>query len=523
MRTLSPFILYLIKVIVLYALVYIIYITLLSKLTFYRLSRFFLLGATVFCFTGPLINISCLLKEHTESGYSVVYHINDWQQLVTGSHPAEVPLQAAVPPVNWQLWILITIAGGVLVGGIRFMLQLHSLYRIARCARLLKVDRGAKLYVVEKLVAPFSFGNRVFISLAATTDAAMQEILAHEMTHVQQKHTIDICVAKLAVIFQWFNPFAWLLQQAIRQNLEFMADEAVLHMGADKKHYQYHLLHVTGNSPLTLVNRFNFSSLKKRISMMNTHPSPGKKLLRLLLLIPVTAVVLLAFRKPAFAGTAGDKAVMAGLVLDAQTLQPVQGAVVTAGAVAVKTDGKGYYKIELPYTSLPLNMQYTIQEPAHRESTGSFSISSKNGEVAGIVLLFGIDNKEGGQHAFNSLYSPQNATSFEYASIATLYEKVKKDRLQGNTLHAAMQGNEKIYLEVNGYSYVTAATGGSATVYEPASIVVVNGKQMTGDEINARYKRSEVTEVSADSRDSVVKKYGRGILGIKLGQPSKQE
>jgi hypothetical protein len=55
---------------------------------------------------------------------------------------------------------------------------------------------------------------------------------------------VDILLAELFVIFNWYNPFAWLIRFSIRQNLEFIADQQVLAGGMDRKSYQYHLLEV---------------------------------------------------------------------------------------------------------------------------------------------------------------------------------------------------------------------------------------------------------------------------------------
>jgi beta-lactamase regulating signal transducer with metallopeptidase domain len=97
--------------------------------------------------------------------------------------------------------------------------------------------------------------------------------------HVRQKHTVDILLAELLTIVNWYNPFVWLIRYSIRQNLEFIADCEVLKKGLDKKSYQYHLLSVMGQVEYKLANNFNFSSLKKRIVMMNklrsARPSSG--------------------------------------------------------------------------------------------------------------------------------------------------------------------------------------------------------------------------------------------------------
>jgi hypothetical protein len=127
-------------------------------------------------------------------------------------------------------------------------------------------------------------------------EAELKEIIRHEFVHVKQRHTHDIIWSELLCILNWYNPFVWLIRKAIRQNLEFIADNKVLEQGFDKKKYQYLLLKVTGNNHFSIANQFNLSSLKKRIAMMNKMKSARAQLIKFLFIVPLVAVMLLAFR-----------------------------------------------------------------------------------------------------------------------------------------------------------------------------------------------------------------------------------
>jgi hypothetical protein len=118
----------------------------------------------------------------------------------------------------------------------------------------------------------------------------------HETVHVQQKHTIDVLITEVICILNWYNPFAWLIKKAVRENLEFIADEAVIRKGIDKKNYQYLLLKVTGDIPSSISSSFKFSSLKNRIVMMNTSKTSRFHLFKFVLLVPMIMLLLLAFR-----------------------------------------------------------------------------------------------------------------------------------------------------------------------------------------------------------------------------------
>jgi len=43
----------------------------------------------------------------------------------------------------------------------------------------------------------------------------------HEKVHIQQGHSFDIILAELVLVFQWFNPFAWLYRENWKTILNF--------------------------------------------------------------------------------------------------------------------------------------------------------------------------------------------------------------------------------------------------------------------------------------------------------------
>jgi len=53
------------------------------------------------------------------------------------------------------------------------------------------------------------------------TGETYNQILIHEKVHVSGRHTLDILLAEMAVVLQWFNPFAWLYRREVENNLEF--------------------------------------------------------------------------------------------------------------------------------------------------------------------------------------------------------------------------------------------------------------------------------------------------------------
>jgi len=104
---------------------------------------------------------------------------------------------------------------------------------------------------------------------------------------------MDVLISELLCIVFWFNPFVWLLKREIRQNLEFLADNTVINSGFDSRTYQYHLLQLTYQNPeLKLTNKFNVLPLKKRIKMMNQQQSEKARILKYLLIVPLSMALI---------------------------------------------------------------------------------------------------------------------------------------------------------------------------------------------------------------------------------------
>ena len=285
---------YLVKLSLSLSIVWLFYQFVLRRLTFYNSNRWYLLGYTLLSFFIPFINVSSLFENRS----------NDIIQFVPSVHQYTAALEEATvcPAPIWSTqydkWDfiafgLITVAGFLLL---RFIIRYFSFLRIQRNAKLIS-GGGVNIYQVDENIIPFSFGNSIFINSNLHSESELQEIVKHEFIHVRQKHTIDIIWAEILCIINWYNPFTWLLKRSIRQNLEFIADNKVIENGVNKKQYQYLLLKVIGNNQFSIATQFNFSSLKKRIVMMNKTKSAKRQLGRFLFFFPVLAIILLSFRK----------------------------------------------------------------------------------------------------------------------------------------------------------------------------------------------------------------------------------
>src|SRR3984957_6593230 len=194
---------------------------------------------------------------------------------------------------------------GVCLFGAYFILQIAILCYQSNTQ---PVVRDGRYRIVETSGnrAPCSFGNNIFINPRLYDPATYQQILIHEKIHVSGRHTLDILLAEIAVVLQWFNPFIWLYRREVENNLEFLTDQSVLlHRGVERFTYQLSLLRVSApHLPFSITNNYNQSLLKRRIVMMNSQRSPRLTVWKYFFLLPILTVLVCTLNKPAALGQA---------------------------------------------------------------------------------------------------------------------------------------------------------------------------------------------------------------------------
>ncbi len=285
--------LYLLKFSISLAVLYIFYRAVLRPLTFYQCNRFYLLCYSLLSFAIPFIDVSFLFPHSNEPQLvNMIPVIGNYNFTVVQNGTASFFQQLTISD-----WLLLLFSAGTLFMLIKLLRQYISLLSVRKKSVLLDADAGVKLFETDAMVSPFSFGNAIYFNRQLHTEEELQRIIQHEFVHVKQRHTVDLLIGELLCIVNWFNPFAWLIRYSIRQNLEFIADNKVVSNGLDKKEYQYLLLKVVGVPQYSIANNFNFSNLKKRIIMMNKIKTSKLHLTKFLFVLPLMAVLFLAFRK----------------------------------------------------------------------------------------------------------------------------------------------------------------------------------------------------------------------------------
>jgi len=143
--------------------------------------------------------------------------------------------------------------------------------------------------------AGFSAMGYIFINTRLSPEEA-GEIVRHEQNHLKQNHFIDIIFIELVKSFQWFNPVVYLFNRSLRAIHEYQADQECISSGMPVVNYQSLLLNqVFKSRAFKLTNSFsNPSLIKKRMIMMTKKRTSALASIKMLIVIPVLAIVFLA-------------------------------------------------------------------------------------------------------------------------------------------------------------------------------------------------------------------------------------
>ena len=292
---------YLIKINVALMLLYGFYRLTVSRDTFFGLRRLTLWLIYAVVLMVPALNLEYWVRDTpTMESMANVYADTFYPVVV---------VKAQASGITWMDMLLGIYWVGVAVLSLRLVWQLFSIIRLAVISRKQEVE-GITVHLLRGEGSPFSFFRWVFMYPSTMEGKQLHEVMVHECTHVSGLHSLDTLFSELFSIACWFNPFAWLMKQEVRMNLEYLADESVLSDGNARKSYQYHLLGLAYRQPkdsTQIANNFNLLPLKKRIKMMNKRRTSEIGKAKYLLFAPLAGVLLMVSNIESVAREIGEQ------------------------------------------------------------------------------------------------------------------------------------------------------------------------------------------------------------------------
>ena len=282
---------------------YLLFKLLLSKETFHSFNRLVLLLVMVVSILLPWVKVTTAEPTAIAEGMISIESVIASAEVVDSESPEGL---TAI-----QLLFIIYIIG-IAVFFLREVVSVFSLIRLIRRGTPLTAEqagvsqRGVQVVVMKNEIAPFSWFRHVVLSEKDFRENP-REILTHELAHIRLGHSWDVAVCNLLIIFQWWNPAAWLLKRELQNVHEFEADEAVIKRGVDAKQYQLLLIRKSvGERLFSMANNLNHQSLKKRITMMTTKKSSPWQKAKVLVALPMAALAVAAFANTEVERVAGQ-------------------------------------------------------------------------------------------------------------------------------------------------------------------------------------------------------------------------
>lgn len=271
------------------AVFYLVYKWTLASATFFRFNRFVLIaGYAVSLLALPVCN--ALTGRFDDNG----------REMQFTDIMAEISSVTDTPAPQWPEIVISIYALGVLVSAIFTLREACRIRRIVRTGIHIP-DDSFTIVTTDCQCSPFSWGRYIVLPSSGAEDDR-QMIIEHERCHLRHLHWLELALAQIVVIFNWFNPAAYLLVKELQDVHEFEVDKDILSKGYDEKRYQMMLLRNTASLSFhNFVDGLTCSRLKTRLRMMMTEKSRPSRRLFAVITLPAIAMAVVGVRNSALA------------------------------------------------------------------------------------------------------------------------------------------------------------------------------------------------------------------------------
>lgn len=274
------------------------YYLILEREKIHKFNRFFLLISILISLIIPFVTFEFI--EFVETAPVIQYDepINiEKAEVVLNQNPTIEKVITAqesidyLPYVFWSIYVSIS-----LIFLFRFSKNYFKLIVKSKINPSVKY-KNASLILLEEKTLPHTFLNFIFVNSEDFKNKNIEdELFAHEMVHVNQKHTLDILFIEFLKALFWFHPLFYLYKKAIQLNHEFLADEEIVNTYNNVPYYQNLLLHKSnGNTTIYLASNLNYLITKKRLLMMTKNTSKKLALLKKVAALPILAGLIYFF------------------------------------------------------------------------------------------------------------------------------------------------------------------------------------------------------------------------------------
>jgi bla regulator protein BlaR1 len=269
------------------ALLLVFYHFILEKEKMHTFNRFYLLIGVIVSLIIPFATLTVEVPAISTSG------ITTFEPTFTTEETLPILVEEKIDYTKYIFGVYAIIS---ILLFFRFGRNLFKIIQKIRLHTQIKLEK-ASLVLVNDPILPHTFWNFIFINKTDYKNGKIEEeLFTHELTHVTQKHTIDVLLIEFLQAIFWINPLFIFLKKAMQLNHEFLADENVINQHKNTFHYQHILVNKAAwNNEYYLASNLNYSLTKKRLKMMTTQSSQTKIWLKKLAVIPLLAGFVFLF------------------------------------------------------------------------------------------------------------------------------------------------------------------------------------------------------------------------------------
>ena len=282
---------YLLKVVLCSALLYTYYWFVLRNKQFHQYNRFYLMGISVLSWIVPLIKIQIVKEQDISS--SKVLHIANF--ISENNSLLEQEIIENTANYTWDNLLIII---GIIISLFFIVRFVKSLWDIRKLIRLypLKELKGVNLIMTDVKGTPFSFFKYIFWNTAIDLSSDVgKKILAHELVHIEEKHSVDKLLIELQLLIGWFNPIVWLIRNELYLIHEFIADQKSIENQDSGVLAKLLLASAYPKQQHLLINTFFYSPIKRRLNNLNQDKKTTFKNFRKLFVFPLFICMVLSF------------------------------------------------------------------------------------------------------------------------------------------------------------------------------------------------------------------------------------
>lgn len=280
---------YLLKTIIVSAVLLLYYWYALRNKRFHYYNRFYLLSAVVLSIALPFLNLNLFTvlskSDKAISMFNVIY----------SEGGEDISFAGKAPVFDWQQLLFLAVIAVTIILLVGLALRIFTIYKMKRKYPVTNMQEF-DFVNTDLQQAPFSFLKNIFWR----NDISMEErtgrlILQHELAHIKEKHTWDKLFMQIVVSVLWANPLYRLYQKELYLIHEFVADDKSV-TDSDTTAFAEMLLHAHyGKFNFDPAQPFFYSPIKRRLLMLTTSKEPRFSYVRRMMALPLIALTVLLF------------------------------------------------------------------------------------------------------------------------------------------------------------------------------------------------------------------------------------